>query len=164
VRNLQIRNPAGGDALDDLRCRMNLVFVDAPCTGSGTWRRHPDSKWRLTPQQLEARIAEQDAILKESAAYVKPGGRLVYVTCSIFMEENEDRLAAFRSARPDFKPIDAIDEISASTVLAAGGRAQLEPCCAAGGALRLTPARVRTDGFFIAALLRTTLVTASHGE
>jgi 16S rRNA (cytosine967-C5)-methyltransferase len=164
VRNLQIRNPAGGDALDDLKCRMNLVFVDAPCTGSGTWRRHPDSKWRLTPQQLEARIVEQDAILKESAAYVKPGGRLVYVTCSIFMEENEDRLAAFRSARPDFKPIDAIAEISASTVLAAGGRAQLEPCCAAGGALRLTPARVRTDGFFIVALLRTTLVTASHGE
>ncbi len=83
---------------------MDLVFVDAPCTGSGVWRRHPDAKWRLTAAQLERRMAEQDAALAEAAAFVKPGGRLLYVTCSLFAEENEDRLAAFLAAHPDFAP------------------------------------------------------------
>jgi 16S rRNA C967 or C1407 C5-methylase (RsmB/RsmF family) len=74
---------------------MDVVFVDAPCTGSGTWRRHPDTKWRLTPDQLDRRLAEQDAVLDQASTFVKPGGRLIYVTCSLFAEENEDRVAAF---------------------------------------------------------------------
>ena len=95
VRNLQVRSPAGSETLDDLEGRMDIVFVDAPCTGVGTWRRHPDTKWRLTEQQLSRRISEQDAVLKSAAAFVRPGGALFYVTCSFLMEENEDRLSRF---------------------------------------------------------------------
>ena len=83
MRNLQVRSPIHADALAGLEGRMDLVFVDAPCTGSGTWRRHPDAKWRLTPDQLARRIAEQDAVLAAAAPFVKPGGRLIYVTCSL---------------------------------------------------------------------------------
>ncbi len=98
VRSLQVRSPIDPAALAGLEGRMDLVFVDAPCTGSGTWRRHPDAKWRLTPQHLERRIAEQVAVLAGAAPFVKPGGRLIYVTCSLLAEENEDRVAAFVAA------------------------------------------------------------------
>ncbi|HEV2365980.1 MAG TPA: RsmB/NOP family class I SAM-dependent RNA methyltransferase [Caulobacteraceae bacterium] len=140
VRNLQILDPRQAEALAPLRSRIDVVFVDAPCTGSGAWRRHPDAKWRLTPAQLERRKGEQDAVLAAAADCVKPGGRLVYVTCSIFAEENEDRISAFLARFPHFAP--AI----------IGGAAEsfgqgLE-------ALRLTPRSAGTDGFFIAALRR----------
>ncbi|HEY2481221.1 MAG TPA: RsmB/NOP family class I SAM-dependent RNA methyltransferase, partial [Caulobacteraceae bacterium] len=92
VRNLQVRSPFRPDPLADLLGRMDLVFADAPCTGSGVWRRHPDAKWRLAPAQLAQRIVEQDAVLAAAGPYVKSGGRLIYVTCSLFAEENEDRL------------------------------------------------------------------------
>ncbi len=95
VRNLQVRSPFRPGALDDLVGRVDLVFADAPCTGSGVWRRHPDAKWRLSPEQLAKRTAEQDAVLAAAGPYVKPGGRLIYVTCSLFAEENEDRVASF---------------------------------------------------------------------
>jgi len=142
VRNLQVRSPIDPKALDGLGDRMDLVFVDSPCTGSGTWRRHPDAKWRLTPQQLERRIAEQDAVLAGAAAFVKPGGRLIYVTCSLLAEENEDRVAAFVAAHPDFaaEPVDL---------------AGAERWRTADGFLRLTPRRAGTDGFFVATLRRT---------
>jgi 16S rRNA (cytosine967-C5)-methyltransferase len=126
VRNLQVRSPIHPDPLAGLEGRMDLVFVDAPCTGSGTWRRHPDAKWRLTPAQLERRIAEQDAVLAAAARYVKPGGRLIYVTCSLFAEENEDRVAAFLAGAPGFEP--------------------------EGEAVRMTPRTDATDGFFVAVL------------
>lgn len=154
ARNLQIRNPAGGEMLDDLAGRMDVVFVDAPCTGSGVWRRHPDTKWRLTPEQLEKRMAEQNEVLDAAARYVKPGGRLVYVTCSVFMEENEDRLDAFLSAHPDFAHCPALDGVAASGLLLDGAREALARCATTDGALRLTPARLRVDGFFIATLQR----------
>jgi 16S rRNA (cytosine967-C5)-methyltransferase len=128
VRNLQIRSPLRPNALAGLEGRMDLVFVDAPCTGSGVWRRHPDAKWRLSPAQLERRMAEQDAVLDSAAGFVKPGGRLVYVTCSLFLEENEDRIAAFLTRAADFT--------------------QPAP------PRRLTPRTARTDGFFIATLQR----------
>jgi 16S rRNA (cytosine967-C5)-methyltransferase len=153
IRNLQIVNPLTDDAaLQSLKAKMDVVFVDAPCTGSGVWRRHPDSKWRLTPEQLQRRMEEQDATLREAAPFVKQGGRLVYVTCSIFMEENEDRLAAFSAAHPGWASIDVLAEIGAGGLLTAEGAAALEKCRAADGALRLTPASLRADGFFIAAL------------
>lgn len=155
VRNLQIVNPVTDKAaLKALEGRMDLVFVDAPCTGSGTWRRHPDTKWRLTPQQLERRIEEQDAVLREAARFTKPGGRLVYVTCSFLLEENEDRLAAFLSARSDFSQTRALDAIIASGLLHDGAEEALSRCETADGALRLTPRRTRTDGFFVATLKR----------
>ncbi len=154
VRNLQVRSPAEGARLDDLEGKMDVVFVDAPCTGAGTWRRHPDAKWRLTPQQLERRIAEQDAVLREASRFVRPGGRLIYVTCSPFVEENEDRLDAFRRDAPGFDFIDALGEIDASGLLTDEGRAALAPCAAPDGALRLSPARLRCDGFFVSVLKR----------
>jgi 16S rRNA (cytosine967-C5)-methyltransferase len=141
VRNLQVRSPIDPKALDGLDGRMDLVFVDAPCTGSGTWRRHPDAKWRLTPQQLERRIAEQDAVLASAAPFVKPAGRLIYVTCSLLAEENEDRVAAFVAAQPDF----AVEPVLLSGV---------EQWRTEAGFLRLTPRKAATDGFFVASLVR----------
>ena len=128
VRNLQVRSPTAADPLVALQGRMDVVFVDAPCTGSGTWRRHPDAKWRLTPAQLARRIAEQDVVLAGAAAFVKSGGRLVYVTCSVLAEENDDRIAAFLTAHGEFQ--------------------------IAGAPLRLTPLTTATDGFFIQVLER----------
>jgi 16S rRNA (cytosine967-C5)-methyltransferase len=155
VRNLQIVNPAtDAAALAALEGRMDVVFVDAPCTGSGTWRRHPDTKWRLTPQQLQRRIEEQDAVLRDAARFVKPGGRIVYVTCSVLMEENEDRLFAFMGEHEGFYETRALDAIRASGLLLDDAEEQLKRWETSSGALRLTPARTRTDGFFIATLTR----------
>jgi 16S rRNA (cytosine967-C5)-methyltransferase len=156
VRNLQVRSPLRGDALAGLEAKMDLVFVDAPCTGSGTWRRHPDAKWRLRPAQLERRQLEQDAVLAAAAPYVKPGGRLVYVTCSLLMEENEDRVAAFIAAHPDFAPVSALARIAASGQADAAGLAVLAERETPEGYLRLTPKACGTDGFFIAVLERRT--------
>ncbi len=114
VRNLQVRSPIHADALAGLEGRMDLVFVDAPCTGSGTWRRHPDTKWRVTPEQLLRRTMEQDAVLTEASAFVRPGGHIVYVTCSLFFEENEDRVVGFNNAHPDFTVV-AQERISPRT-------------------------------------------------
>jgi 16S rRNA (cytosine967-C5)-methyltransferase len=126
VRNLQVRSPIGPDPLAGLEGRMDLVFIDAPCTGSGVWRRHPDAKWRLTAVQLARRLGEQDAILDAAAPFVRPGGRLIYVTCSVLAEENEDRLDAFLARHQSF--------------------------ALAGPPRRLTPRATATDGFFIATL------------
>ncbi len=140
VRNLQIRSPIHPEPLAGLEGRMDLVFVDAPCTGSGTWRRHPDAKWRVSPEQLARRIEEQDVVLAGAAPYLKPGGRLIYVTCSLLAEENEDRIAAFLTANPDFS----------ATPATGPGDAFLT----AEGFLRLTPLSAGTDGFFVATLRR----------
>jgi 16S rRNA (cytosine967-C5)-methyltransferase len=145
VRNLQVRSPIHPNPLEGLEGRMELVFVDAPCTGSGTWRRHPDAKWRLTSAQLTRRMEEQDAVLAQASAFVKPGGRLIYVTCSLFAEENEDRVAAFLSARPDFAAVPAFGPADS----------WLTP----EGYLRLTPRSAGTDGFFVAVLARAILQT-----
>jgi 16S rRNA (cytosine967-C5)-methyltransferase len=154
VRNLQVRSPLRPDALDGLEGRMDLVFVDAPCTGSGTWRRHPDAKWRLTPAQLERRMAEQDAVLGAAGAYVKPGGRLVYVTCSLLAEENEDRVAAFLAAHPAFSSADVLSRIAASCQSDDAGLAALAAVATRDGYLRLTPRNFGVDGFFVAVLER----------
>src|SRR6185295_449101 len=97
-RNVQVVTKPG--ELAGLAAHMDLVLVDAPCTGSGTWRRRPDAKWRLTRRQLDARLAEQQAILQDAARFVKPGGRLVYITCSLFREENQLQIAGFRERNP----------------------------------------------------------------
>jgi 16S rRNA (cytosine967-C5)-methyltransferase len=153
VRNLQIVNPATDKAaLEDLAGKMDVVFVDAPCTGSGTWRRHPDTKWRLTEDQLNRRMNEQDGVLRDAARFVRPGGRIIYVTCSFLMEENEDRLAAFLAENPSFKFISSLDEMETSNLVTGEGRAALSSCRTTDGALRLTPARAGCDGFFVAVL------------
>jgi len=141
VRNLQIRSPIEGEPLKGLEGKLDLVFVDAPCTGSGTWRRHPDAKWRLSPDQLAKRQIEQDSVLMDAADFVKVGGRLIYVTCSLLVEENEDRVASFLERRPEF---------SVTPAVVPGIESHLTPQ----GFLRLTPHGAETDGFFAAVLER----------
>lgn len=145
VRNVQVRNPDPG-ALDDLVGRMDRVIVDAPCTGTGTWRRRPDTKWKLTPAQLEARIADQIAVLDEAARFLRPGGELVYITCSILPEENDDQVAACLARHPDFEAV-PLPEIWPQIFPAAP-----QPLSGDGKTLTLTPASTDTDGFFCARL------------
>jgi 16S rRNA (cytosine967-C5)-methyltransferase len=154
VHNVQLREPVAGE-LDDLKGRMDLVLIDAPCTGTGTWRRKPDTKWRVTAQALERRCAEQALILNAAKGYVRPGGRLVYATCSILCEENEDQVASFLAANPDFARENALDAAVASGGLTAEGAKALKRCLTPGGELRMTPRRSGTDGFFVACLRRT---------
>jgi 16S rRNA (cytosine967-C5)-methyltransferase len=154
VRNLQVRSPLKPAALADLEGRMDVVFVDAPCTGLGVWRRHPDAKWRLTAAQLERRAADQDAVLAQAAPFARPGGRLVYVTCSLLAEENEDRIAAFRAGHPDYAVVPALDAIAASGQAEPGGLALLAQRATPEGYLRLSPASAGCDGFFVAVLER----------
>ncbi len=144
ARNVQVHAPRPG-VLDDLKGRIDLVLVDAPCSGTGTWRRRPDSKWRLSPEALQRRIAEQALILDEAIAFVRPGGALVYVTCSVLPEENGDQIDALLARHPSFTPIDLAalwPEISAAP----------PPEGLAGGRLQLSPHRDGTDGFFVAGL------------
>jgi 16S rRNA (cytosine967-C5)-methyltransferase len=133
----------------ELRGQMDLVLVDAPCTGSGTWRRRPDAKWRLTRRQLETRMAEQAAILDAAAVFVRPGGRLAYVTCSVFEEENADQLGAFRSRQDAFAPVDHA-ALWESIVPGRPRAARLDR----ERGIRLSPARSGTDGFYVAVLAR----------
>ncbi len=154
VRNLQVRSPSDPKALAGLDGRMDVVFVDAPCTGSGTWRRHPDAKWRLSADQLERRQGEQDAVLGEAAVYVKVKGRLVYVTCSLFAEENEDRIAAFLAGHPHFAAAPTLEAIAASGRATPEGLDALSNFQTPEGFLRLTPRAAGTDGFFVAVLER----------
>jgi 16S rRNA (cytosine967-C5)-methyltransferase len=116
------------------------VLVDAPCLGTGTWRRNPDAKWRAGPADLAELCRRQHEILRGAARLVRPGGRLAYATCSLLRAENEAQAEAFLAAEPDFAPLPARrawDE-------AIGG---VSP---AGAYLFLTPARHATDGFFVA--------------
>ncbi|HJZ31699.1 MAG TPA: RsmB/NOP family class I SAM-dependent RNA methyltransferase [Hyphomicrobiaceae bacterium] len=149
VRNAQVLAAGDRAALAALAQRFDLVFIDAPCSGSGAWRRRPDAKWRLKPASLVQRQAEQKALLQAAAAHVKPGGRLVYVTCSVLPEENGDQIAAFLRDHAGF----ACAPWAHAWATAVGG----DPPNSADGSeatLLLTPARHATDGFFIASLVR----------
>ncbi|HJU30187.1 MAG TPA: RsmB/NOP family class I SAM-dependent RNA methyltransferase, partial [Hyphomicrobiaceae bacterium] len=150
ARNVQVL-PAGDEAaLAALGPRFDLVFIDAPCTGSGAWRRRPDAKWRLKPANLAQREEEQARLLETGAALVKPGGRLVYATCSVLPQENGDRVAAFLANHSGFETLPWRES------WARGVSGDPPPPSADGSdaTLLLTPARHGTDGFFIATLLR----------
>ena len=145
VRNAQVMEAGDIGALGGLAGRFDLVFADAPCSGSGTWRRRPDAKWRLKPEALAARIEEQRAVLKLAAPLVRPGGRVAYVTCSVLPEENDAQVAWFLKENPEFVGLEW-----QSCWQAAIGSAP--PVSAIGGdtTLLLTPHSHGTDGFFIA--------------
>ena len=150
ARNVQVRAPKGkADVLADLNGRCDLVLIDAPCTGSGAWRRNPDAKWRMRPGALEQRIKDQDETLESALRFVKQGGRIVYVTCSVLRAENEDRIAAFLERHDDCLPIDASAQANA-----AGLPALAEHRSTLGAGLRLSPRTTGTDGFYIATLAR----------
>lgn len=154
VRNVQVHDDSEDKALGEFVEKMDVVFCDAPCTGTGTWRRRPDAKWRLKPAALERRIKEQDLVLERGHRYVKPGGRLVYVTCSVLPEENGDRIDAFLAKTPGFKPIPVIEVLTATGGLADDAEGLLEPCVTDHGALQLSPGRTDTDGFYICVMER----------
>ena len=150
ARNVQVRAPKGAkDVLADLAGRCDVVLVDAPCTGTGTWRRNPDAKWRTRPGALEQRIKEQDEVLENAARHVKAGGVLVYITCSVLKAENEDRIAAFLEAHGDFLPLDAAHMARRANLPDLARFASPH-----GAGLRLSPRVSGTDGFYIAALLK----------
>lgn len=150
VRNAQVRVPRRDrDVLADLAGRLDLVLVDAPCSGSGTWRRAPDSKWRLREGALAKRQTEQREALALAAPLVKPGGRLVYVTCSVLPQENEDAVAAFLDQTPGFSPLPMAEEAAR-----AGLSSLPHHAWRAGPGLQLTPRETQTDGFFLCVLQR----------
>ena len=139
----------------DNAASFDRVLVDAPCTGAGTWRRHPEQKKRLTEDRLAELTATQDQVLKSAAALIKPGGRLIYATCSLLAEENEQRVEAFLKSHPDFVLL-PIQTVWAETLKAV-------PCpemvretedSAPSPHLRLTPHQHGTDGFFVAVMVR----------
>lgn len=149
VRNAQVLDGGNRVALDALGPRFDAVLVDAPCSGSGTWRRKPDAKWRLKPEALATRQKEQRDVLELASGLVKPGGRLVYVTCSVLPEENVDQVAWFLGAHTEFTLVPF-----GEAWLAALGT---EPPRSADGStdtLLLTPASHGTDGFFVASFRR----------
>jgi 16S rRNA (cytosine967-C5)-methyltransferase len=126
---------------------FDRVLVDAPCSGSGTWRRNPDQKWRLMPSDLEELIVLQESILKSAARLVKQGGRLVYATCALLPGENEGQIRRFLETHDKFRIV-PVAEVWKTVI---GGE-----CPATGDFLRLSPARHGTDGFFVAVLERST--------
>lgn len=130
--------------------KIDRVLVDSPCSGLGTLRRNPDLKWRQTPQALAELAVKQLAILQSAARLVKPGGRLVYATCSVLMQENETIAQAFTQANPDFVVMVVATELDRLKVpqaasLCSGEHAEF---------LRLWPHRHGTDGFFAAAWVK----------
>ena len=152
ARNVQVRTPRGeADVLADLAGRADLVLIDAPCTGTGTWRRNPDAKWRVRPGALAERLKQQALLLDRAVPLTKPGGRIVYITCSVLAEENGDQIRAFIGRHPDFsveKPVD--------TAQALGERAYLfnRAALMSDEGLLMTPRRTDTDGFFVSMLRR----------
>lgn len=150
VRNVQVRTPKKGVMdLDDLQGKMDLVLVDAPCTGTGTWRRHPDAKWRMRENALELRTGEQREVLDHAARYVKKGGRLAYITCSLLDEENGAQIAAFLECHSDFKLVEPGENARARGLEAIAAHVD----CRKTG-LVLSPHRTNTDGFFFSLLVR----------
>ncbi len=134
------------DRVKRLAGKIDRVLVDAPCSGLGTLRRSPDLKWRQTPETVAAQARLQLAILTSAARLLKPGGRLVYATCSLLMEENEAVAEAFAQAHPDFSVLPAAQCLASAQVPSP------ETLCAgeSGQWLRLWPHRHATDGFFAA--------------
>jgi len=122
------------EALAPWHGKADAVLVDAPCSGSGTWRRNPEARWRLDPASLERLVALQRHVLELAAPLVRPGGRLIYVTCSLLDEEGAGQVAAFCAAHPEWR----VDPLA------------LPLGSPRGPGLRLTPFRDGTDGFFIA--------------
>lgn len=152
ARNVQVRTPKSiHDELADLDGRMDLVLIDAPCTGTGSWRRNPDAKWRLRPGALDIRMKDQAATLERAAPLLKPGGRIAYVTCSVLQEENGGQVRAFLARHPDFSL-----QPPARVAEALGERAFLFKRAAllSEEGILMTPRRTDTDGFFVSVLAR----------
>ncbi|MCX7382417.1 MAG: RsmB/NOP family class I SAM-dependent RNA methyltransferase [Alphaproteobacteria bacterium] len=144
VHNVERHIPEAGDKWIKRRAgTFDRVLVDAPCTGTGTWRRNPDARQRLRPIDLAELVVKQEAILGQAARLVKTGGRLVYATCSVLLDENEAQVEAFLAANPNFRLLPLAEAWTLPAPL---------PC--PGPYLALTPRTHGTDGFFAAVLER----------
>jgi 16S rRNA (cytosine967-C5)-methyltransferase len=153
ARNVQVRTPKSiGGELDDLAGRMDAVLIDAPCTGTGAWRRNPDAKWRMRPGALEQRMKDQSEVLDRAVPFLKPGGRIIYITCSVLEDENGGQVRAFLGRHPEFAVMPP-----AEIARPLGERAFLFNKAARLGSegLLMTPRRTETDGFFVSILRRT---------
>ncbi|PWT89440.1 MAG: MFS transporter, partial [Proteobacteria bacterium] len=152
VRNVQVRTPRGQEnLLADLAGEADLVLIDAPCTGVGTWRRNPDAKWRIRPGALEQRQIEQAELIDRATGLVKLGGRIVYVTCSLLSEENGDQVRAVLARHQGFAivpPAEVTDVLGERAFLFRHAALMSEE-----GVL-MTPRRTDTDGFYLAMLRR----------
>jgi 16S rRNA (cytosine967-C5)-methyltransferase len=129
---------------------FDRVLVDAPCTGTGTWRRNPDGRWTLKPQDLEELVPKQAAILDAAARLVKPGGRLVYATCSVLPAENEKQAEAFMARHGEFRPVPVAELWPEAVGDSPAPMAEAAPT----PWLRLSPLQHGTDGFFAAVFER----------
>lgn len=153
ARNVQVRTPRRNlDVLSDQVERADLVLIDAPCTGTGTWRRNPDAKWRVRPGALAERTKEQANLLDRATMLVKPGGRIAYVTCSVLTEENGDQVQAFLARHPEFAPVAAAEVAS---VLGERAADFLAAVLVTAEGLLMTPRRTGTDAFYVSLLRRT---------
>src|SRR5262245_57161461 len=150
VHNCEVRAPKGeADPLADIRASADLVLIDAPCSGTGTWRRNPDAKWRMRPGALEVRLKDQAEVLDRAAGMVKPGGRIAYVTCSVLPTENGEQIRSFLTRHPEFS-IQPLNE-TASVLWDKAEDFENAALRSQEGWL-MTPRRTGTDGFFVSVL------------
>ena len=147
TRNVQVHD--GLAALKTLTGRFDRVLIDAPCTGTGTWRRRPDTKWRLTEKNLGERVAQQREVLEAAAVYVRPGGHLAYVTCSLLPQENQEQVKGFLADHPEFELRSSQADFAKLT-----GQTAVLPLDADGAGVTLSPATTDTDGFYFCMLQR----------
>ena len=128
---------------------FDCVVIDAPCSGSGSWRRKPDAKWRLTRKQLDQRLKDQAMVLENGYRLTKPGGTILYITCSVLPEENAEQASRFIASHPDMQIIPYKEQWSRTIGGVAPGSAD-----GSERTLLLTPARHDTDGFFVAVMTK----------
>ncbi|MGD9922016.1 MAG: RsmB/NOP family class I SAM-dependent RNA methyltransferase [Pseudorhodoplanes sp.] len=152
IRNVQVRTPRGTvEILDDLFGKIDLVLIDAPCTGTGSWRRNPDAKWRLRPGALEIRLRDQVVALDRAVPLLKPGGRIAYVTCSVLDEENGAQIREFLVRHPEFY-VEKPEQVASA--LGDRGYLFLRTALISEQGILMTPRRTGTDGFFVCLLRR----------
>ena len=152
ARNVQVRTPKSvGTELEDLASRIDLVLIDAPCTGTGAWRRNPDAKWRMRPGALEQRQKEQAEVLDRAVPLLKAGGRIAYVTCSVLEEENAAQVRGFLARHEGFAvaPPAEVAQALGERAFMFGKAARLSE-----EGILMTPRTSETDGFFVALLRR----------
>jgi 16S rRNA (cytosine967-C5)-methyltransferase len=152
ARNVQIRPPKSvGTEIDDLKGHMDLALIDAPCTGTGAWRRNPDAKWRIRPGALEQRQKEQVEVLDRAVGLIKPTGRIAYVTCSILEQENGAQVRAFLARHPEFTVQPGSQTVQ---VLGERGFVFSQAAHLSEEGVLMSPRMTDTDGFFVAILRR----------
>jgi 16S rRNA (cytosine967-C5)-methyltransferase len=150
VHNAEVRAPKGeAEPLADIKATADLVVIDAPCSGTGTWRRNPDAKWRIRPGALEIRLKDQIEVLDRASAMVKTGGRIAYITCSVLPAENSEQVQRFMTRHPEFS-VQPPEETA--SVLWDKAEAFADAALRTEEGWLMTPRRTGTDGFFVSIL------------